>query len=276
MFTGIAAVNQTYCSQSINGAPQFSFQVLVCAFLSRWNSKDTPFRLIANTGTCDQCQFDGKDSSDCKDYGMIDKEIVPWPMGSQDCKKNYGIKITSIDPSLTCSSSNSFVNSLKNGDLAQSNAKFGLGVSEGGFFEQDPNTALPVLKDSITIGGKSYNCKASQSNCYNAMKPYFANNPNGQKEMKDVCNTLYNKYRNDQQMEQSTLRIRLCNESRKGEVIPSFCNPLWPLVEQKMKDYPKKACPGFGMGVGSTPIPGCPGTTSSITSRTTSIGNLRG
>jgi len=59
------------------------------------------------------------------------------------------------------------------------------------------------------------------------MKGYFSSDPSGQAEMADVCGTLQNAVVQDRQLEQSTIRNRLCREYRDGVSIPDSCNPLW-------------------------------------------------
>ncbi|KAL3911904.1 MAG: hypothetical protein SGILL_007097 [Bacillariaceae sp.] len=208
---------------------------------------------------CDQCQFDGKDATDCKDYGLIDNSVlVAWPLGSQDCLDEYNIKLASPsgDPSLVCASGNSFVNELRLGS-SLSQAKQGLGVDEGGFFNDD---ATGTLKDTITINGQTYDCEANSNDCYNAMKDYFDNDPSGIQEKQQVCDQLQNRVFNDKQLEQSTLRTRLCLESREGATIPqSICNPLWQELQAKMNEYPDKDCQGFAFGVQNMVVPGCEG-----------------
>jgi hypothetical protein len=211
---------------------------------------------------CDQCQFDGSDDADCFDYGLIDNSfLIAWPLGSQDCLDTYDIVISSPsgDPSLVCASSNSFVNELKLGSsLAQ--AKQGLGVDEGGFFNDD---ATGTLKDSITINGETYDCEASSNDCYNAMKDYFESDPAGMTEMQQVCDQLRNRVFNDKQQEQSTLRNRLCLESQENgdSSIPAECEPLFSELQTQMAEYPDKDCQGFAFGVQNMVIPGCEGVT---------------
>ena len=222
-------------------------------------------------GECDQCQFDGNDADGCFDYGLIDNtEVVPWPLGTQGCKDTYKIKIDSPNADSVCASSSSFVNDMRFGSLQNSQALLGVGVSDGGFFEQDEsNGSLINIKDTITIDGKTIDCKSSESNCYNGMKPYFDTAP-GKSEKDDICSTLYNQVKVNSQLEQSTLRTRLCEESRAGETIPSSCEPLLATLETKLKEYSSKACSGFAFGVGSKVIPGCEGVAAAGTQTPTS------
>ena len=134
----------------------------------------------------------------------------------------YNILIASIDPSTVgCSNPrnvNSFVNGIKFETIPNS-VRGGLGISEGGFFEQQ--NGVFVLKDSITIDGNTIDCQASESDCYNAMKDYFAVSP-GVDEMDQVCETVVNKVTVDRELEQSTVRNRLCTDVKAG-ASPIFC-----------------------------------------------------
>jgi hypothetical protein len=204
---------------------------------------------------CDACKWDGTDIEDCKEYGYIDDELVGWEVASADCLDAYGNNIASPDPSASCASANSFVNALRFGDLASSTAKLGLGMAEGGFFTQDSNEN-PILKDSITVDGTTYDCTVSEADCYNAMKPYFATSA-GQTEMMQVCDVLANQGLVDRQLEQSTTRTRLCQELNSGTVIATGCETLSSQVSEKMAEYPDKDCSAYAFGMGTSTVPGC-------------------
>jgi hypothetical protein len=220
----------------------------------------------AASSTCAEypvCQFNDEDSSDCRDYGLVNNAIlVPWYVGSQDCMDAYNIQITSIDPSTSCASASAFVNSLRFGDLSSSTSKLGLGVSQDGFFEQQDGsggTTTIVLKDNITIDGTTYDCTASEADCYNAMKPYFESNEDGMLEMQQVCETLYDKVRADKQLEQSTLRIRLCDVASSGSAVDGTCEPLATQVAGEAEAYGVTKCSALGFGVGNKTIEPCGG-----------------
>eukprot|EP00980_Cylindrotheca_fusiformis_P016955 scaffold5159_cov112-Cylindrotheca_fusiformis.AAC.9 len=206
------------------------------------------------------CLFDGDDADDCIVYGALDGELKAWPKADQDCLDAYSIKIDAPDPTLTCSSANSFVNALKNGALSSSSAKFGLGIPFGGFFDESTTNAdIPVLKDSITIDGTTYDCSTSESDCYNAMKPYFASDSAGQKEMEDVCDTLEGNVRVAQETAQSVLRTRICQESRDTADgnIPSACSEMHEEMKPELATYSTMNCGGFGAGPGTRELPAC-------------------
>lgn len=204
------------------------------------------------------CLFDGNDQDNCVVYGELDGMLKGWPKAEQACLDAYQIKRDAPDPSIMCSSANSFVNALKNGPLQNSGVKFGLGVPYGVFWEESPTNAdLPVLKDSIEIDGTTYDCTESQSNCYNAMKPYFESDPNGKKEMQDVCDQMENEVRMARELEQSLLRVRICSEHRESAVIVTDCTSMFNEMEADLESYASMNCGGFGTGPGAKDLPGC-------------------
>jgi hypothetical protein len=216
---------------------------------------------VSSTTACDQCQFDGTDVDDCKDYGLIDNSVlVAWPLGPQDCLDFYDISVTSGDPSIICLSANSFVNELRLGTSLEE-TKAGLGVQEGGFFNEDG-----TLKEQITVDGTAIDCEPTVENpsataldCYDAMTTYFESF-DGQREMLDVCDQLQLKTFNNKQLEQSTLRIRICSllADDDGEIaMDTSCARIVEEVETQMSNYPDKDCSGFGFGTQSMTIPGC-------------------
>lgn len=201
---------------------------------------------------CDMCHFDGLDDQDCKDYGLIDNsELVAWNVASDDCMAEFNIQISTPDPSLICASANSFVNELQFGS-SLTTAKLGLGVADGGFFDESGS-----LLSNITVSGQPLDCEATESDCFNALKSYFESDVDGQEEMADVCETLQNSVMKDRQLEQSTIRNRLCQESRDGTIIPDTCSPLWEQLELKMQEYNDTNCAFFAFGTQNQTIPGC-------------------
>ena len=215
------------------------------------------------------CQSDGdQQKGTCRDYGYINeddgsKTLVPWHIGSDGCMAEFNIRISSLDPTSSCSSSNEFVNSLRFGDLSSSTAKLGLGAGAmppDGFFEQTNAYSTIALKDRIMIGGKSYDCAASESGCYNAMKPYFDSDPSGEKEMGDVCSKLKGQVKVDAQLEQSTLRNAICQQIYSASsATQTLCEPLWGQLEQIILQHPSKECSGYSFGIGDTVLPPCDG-----------------
>ena len=207
---------------------------------------------------CDQCFFTSDDADDCRVYGKIDGVLVSWLKASEDCLDAYQIQNTGIDPfSVGCDPSNvnTFVNSGLSGGAIPNSVLAGLGVSEGGFYEGDD---LYVLKDNITVGGVSYDCEVAKSNCYNAMKTYFADGE-GAQEMADVCNKILGQVRVDRELEQSDARNRICQDIKDGTTPATDCGSLVDEVQSAVDAEPDKICAGFAFGSGTTTAPGCEG-----------------
>lgn len=214
---------------------------------------------ISTRGECDQCKFTQNDPSSCKVYGLVDGKLVAWHKASTDCLDLYPVGIASINPdSVGCGDPrnvNSFVNAIKFESIPNS-VRGGLGVGEVGFFVQQ--NGVYSLKDEITVNGNTIDCEASESDCYNAMKEYFAVSP-GLEEMNQVCDTINNKIAVDRELEQSALRNQLCTETKAGTDHPSACEPLASQVDEQVAANPSKDCSGFQFGTQNMTIPGCEG-----------------
>ena len=196
-------------------------------------------------------------------YGKIEGELVSWAKASEDCLDAYSLRNSGIDPfSVGCDprNVNTFVNSGLSGGAIPNTVLPGLGVAEGGFFEQQ-GTDVYVLKDSITVNGESFDCQASQSSCYNAMKEYFAIGAAGEGEMDDVCCTILSKVALDNEIEQSDARNRICQDFKEGTSPATACGTLIDEVQAAIDAAPDKICAGFafGTGTGTTVAPGCEG-----------------
>jgi hypothetical protein len=214
---------------------------------------------LSSTNAACPCLYTDDDAEDCIVYGKIDGDLVPWMKASQECLDIYKIKSSAPDPALICASSNGFVNSLRSGLLSSSQVKFGLGVSQGGFWVESGTNNLPVIKDSITINGITTACtpETVQVDCYTAMKPYFEGDADGKKEMADVCETLKVGMRNALEFDQSVLRLRLCIEDSQGSNIRQQCDGIWTEVSQKIEENPDRGCQFVSFGPGTTALPGC-------------------
>jgi len=113
-----------------------------------------------------------------------------------------------------------------------------------------------VLKDTITVNGETFDCEASSSSCYNAMKIYFADGE-GAQEMDDVCAKILAQVAVDNELEQSDARNRICQDIKEGTTPPSSCGTLVDEVEAAIAAEPDKICAGFAFGPGTTIAPGC-------------------
>ena len=218
--------------------------------------------------TCDQCSFADDEGDDCRVYGKIDGELTSWTKAPQACLDSYNIKITGVDPfSSGCDppSATTFVNSGIKGGVLPNSVLAGLGENSGGFFDVK-NKGEYVLKLGITIDGKFIPCQRETSTCYAAMREYFADGEPGEQERKQVCETIFARVANDRELEQSSSRIRVCEDIRGGVAPSTSCGALVQEVQAAIDDKPDKICAGFAFGTGSgrqktttTPVvaPGC-------------------
>ena len=207
-----------------------------------------------DTSLC-SCKFDGTDASDCRVYGQLgDDVLIPWYLAPQQCLDAHNIKISAIPPSTLdgmCQppNANAFTNYLKfdSGSSAATSIK----QSYTQFWDGD---ASPVtLAPSIN----GVDCEADASGCWTEIKSYFSSNP---EEIEDNCQTFYNAARKDLELEQSTVRISICNN--EITVADDECGDLQTQVEEMKGANPEKACSAFGLGPvtgGSEEPPACGG-----------------
>lgn len=220
---------------------------------------------------CDQCFFTDEDAADCKVYGQLgDRVLIAWNRASQACLDEFQIKDQAIDPATlegvfpnsdgSGANVNTFVNYLKFNSGSVVN---GLKLSFSDFFDENDTSSGVVFKDSIVVDGTTYDCEASETACYNALKIYFAKEP-GASEMQDIGVDLYNQAAVSLEKEQSLVRIRLCAETSS-----SACEPLATQVNEQKTANPDKFCSAFGLGPAGTTVPGCEGRVVGGSSNTT-------
>jgi hypothetical protein len=130
-------------------------------------------------------------------------------------------------------------------------------------FDENEN-GIAVMKDTIVVDGSTYDCQASMSDCWNnGVRDYFSMEP-GASEMRDIGADLYKRQRLDRELEQSTVRIAICNEGSASD-----CEPLASEIEAQ-KASTNKACSAFGLGPAENVIPACEDLDSSHSSSTSS------
>ena len=202
-----------------------------------------------------QCSFSSADPADCVAYGQLgDGDLIPWSIASQECLDLYKIKDEAIDPGMlesifpspdgTGGSVSGFVNYLRfdDGSVASS-IKAGFPQF---YDESDMMAGKMELKDEIVVDGETIVCSSdmggSQTDCYNAMKVYFASEP-GASEMAGVGQQLYNAAAVSREKEQSIVRIRLCEEGGAAE-----CGDVSGQVLEVMTGNPDKFCSAYGLG----------------------------
>jgi len=213
-----------------------------------------------------QCSFTSADPPGCVAYGQLgDGNLIPWAVASQECLDLYKIKDEAIDSDLLESifpnpdgsngSTSGFVNFLRfeDGSVASS-IKAGFPQ----FYEESDTMAGKMeVKDAIVVDGETITCSSdmggSQSDCFNAMKVYFASEP-GASEMAGVGQQLYNAAAVSREKEQSVVRIRLCMEGGAPE-----CGAASEMVLKKMEENQDKYCSAFGLGPEPYDYPKCLG-----------------
>jgi hypothetical protein len=211
-----------------------------------------------------QCSFSSADPPGCVAYGQLgDGVLIPWPVASQDCLDLYKIKDEAIDPSMlegmfpapdgSGGSVSGFVNYLRfdGGSVAS-----GIQAGFPQFYEESDAMAGGMeLREEIVVDGVTTVCSSdrggSQSDCYNAMKGYFASEP-GASEMAGVGRQLYNAAAVSREKEQSIVRIRLCEEGGAAE-----CGATSVEVLAKMEANPDKFCSAYGLGPAGYDYPKC-------------------
>ena len=104
------------------------------------------------------------------------------------------------------------------------------------FWNGDSNPITSV----DTING--IDCKANSNYCYNKIKTYFSSNPS---EIDKNCQTFYNAAKKDLELEQSTVRISICNNEIEAD---DECGELQIQVEEVKAVNPDKACSAYGLG----------------------------
>ena len=87
-------------------------------------------------------------------------------------------------------------------------------------------------------------CKENSNDCYNEIKTYFSSNPS---EIEKNCQTFYYAAKKDLELEQSTVRISICNNEIE-EADDEVCGDLKTQVEEIKAANPDKACSAFGLG----------------------------
>lgn len=217
------------------------------------------FLLVVSSAAaeCDpQCQFNKKDSSDCKDYGVdpIDKSnLIGYPSLSELCLASYNITNTILDPFLSCDSVKSFVHSLRNGALSASPVRLKLTK----FYTTHDESGGPKLRDSFSVEGKEYDCSQGGTDaCFSGMKTYFAT-VDGEKEMKDICASLKAERYAADVKDQQNARNLLCKDHKANTTLHGACSDTFAggRVLNIIKEYLEKdsslSCDSFKVSAGN-------------------------
>ena len=204
-----------------------------------------------------------EDEAECRSYGQLgDDVLIPWYRANQTCLDEYQIKISAIDSEVLfeiCPFENStdvdiqlLLNEIRNNPSPATRA---IQASFPSFWTES-NTSIGSyeLVDVIYDGRNNPNCIESETLCYNTIREYFTTRPN---ELGTACKEFHARHRFDKDVEQSTIRIRLCQEvdgtstanssSSNSDSIPN-CEPLVSQIITIKGENPSKACSAFGLG----------------------------
>lgn len=219
--------------------------------------------------------------ADCRSYGQLgDDVLIPWHRANQTCLDTYNIKINAIDSDVLfeiCPFENAtnvdiqlLLNEIR---YNPSPATRAIQASFPTFWTES-NTSLGSyeLVDVIYDGRNNPNCIISETLCYNTIREYFTTRPN---ELGTACMEFHARHRFDLDLEQSTVRVRLCQEVDSSSSDIPNCEPLVSQIIAIKSTNPSKACSAFGLGPGTQQeFPTCSGnnTTSNETVITSTSG----
>ena len=198
--------------------------------------------------------------AECRSYGQLgDDVLIPWYRANQTCLDAYEIRAVAIDRDVLlsiCPYDNAtdvdiqlLLNEIR---YNPSPATRAIQASYPLFWIESNDTSSVgsyELVDVIYDGRNNPNCVTSETLCYNTIREYFTLHP---EELGTACQEFHARHRFDLDLEQSTLRIRLCQEVTAVTLnIPSDCEPLVSQLREIQNQNPSKACSAFGLGPGT-------------------------
>jgi hypothetical protein len=257
-------VANTRCSHRSGFTVAFPLLLLflLAGFLS---GKQVVQQASAAEQGCDSCRYDGSDAdTDCKVYGQLgDDVLIPYHRASQDCLDAHNIKVEAVDATMLTTmfpnadgsdaNVNAFISWLKNDSGVAVNAI--LSSLDFFFVESSTNGQKPVFQDEIVVEGVTYDCSASESDCWNALKSYFESSDEGQEILVSVGEDLYSKAAVGRELEQSTVRIAICNNGALAS--DGSCDVLAAQIDELKMAHADKSCSAFGLGPAENAIAGC-------------------
>ena len=269
-----------YCIENI-----LRFLIVPSLFLWRWILPVTGYGTEtasdssgASSVTYCACQYNvpAEEEADCRSYGQLgDNTLIPWYRANQTCLNEYQIKVSSFDRETLvamCPYENSTNVSIQ---LLMNEIRYNPSPATRAIQESYPNfwaesnvtEGTYELVEVIYDSRNNPNCIESASLCWSTIREYFTINVD---EVGVICKDLHARNRFDMDLEQSTIRIRLCQEVDLGSDFLSVCEPLQGQVAEKRSMNPSTACSAFGLGPGSQALPtNC---SSSVNSTDTSSG----
>ena len=247
MYAEKVCKNQPDCETACGVCFRETTKVVDCAWGCNFESKP-----------CDACYFLGLDPPDCKVYGQLEGLLIAWNIASKECLDFYNIRMQSIDfmllaqmfpnPDGLGGNINNLVNFLR---FDESKLIRDIRLTLTSFFREDRTNDLALMKDYIELeDGSQLDCLASQDACWNALKDFFSSLP-GASQMQQIGIRLYDKIKQDQELEQSIARTRICVEGGT-----SVCEALTLQIEA-IKLETRAVCSSYGLGPGDIAIPCC-------------------
>jgi hypothetical protein len=227
--------------------------------------------VVGVSGDCSRvCEFKAdEDTRKCVVLGAAPSNLggalILWRAADAACLESIKIKITALPtaqlraifptPDGANASANAYSNFLKLGDNSVAN---GLRVSWPEFFD-----GTGKLMDRVP--GTAVSCKVDANACWTAFKAFLASDDAAKVRLRQDGVTLWNNFRKDRELEQSTARINICaaaigaeaGDSERAAQIAA-CPELKAQIETLSTTLLKDAringavqCSSFGIGPGT-------------------------
>lgn len=217
-----------------------------------------------NSVTYCACQYNVpyEEEADCRSYGQLgDNILIPWYRANQTCLDEYQIKVSALDQETLwamCPYENStnvsiqlLMNEIR---YNPSPATRAIQASYPAFWvESNVTKGTYELVNVVYDSRNNPNCVESAMLCWSAIREYFTIHID---EVGVICKELHARNRLDMDLEQSTIRIRLCQEvDLSANESSSVCEPLIGQVGEIKSMNPSTACSSFGLGPGTQQLP---------------------
>jgi hypothetical protein len=210
------------------------------------------------------CQYNVpfEEEADCRSYGQLgDQNLIPWYRANQTCLDEYQIKISALDEETLwamCPYENSTNVSIQ---LLMNEIRYNPSPATRAiqaaypdfWFESNVTAGTYELVDVVHDSRNNPNCVESATLCWSAIREYFTIHID---EVGVICKELHARNRFDRDLEQSTVRIRLCQEvDLSANESSSVCERLLGQVGEVKSMNPSTACSAFGLGPGTQQLP---------------------
>ena len=216
---------------------------------------------ITEDHECNACAFWKHDLPDCKVYGQLHTGgIVAFNRADDKCLLYYNIRVQTVDaerietifptPDGAGGDVEGFIQLLQDDVNATRGAVYDFRRSDmKDFFvrESEEVQARVVLKDTIAVGATQYDCTVHNGrDCWTALRQFFAQTPEGEKEMHAAGKFFWLQVQLDGEQEQKSARIAICADNEP----PSVCGALKDQIVEIWAGNPEMDCSLFGLGKG--------------------------